>query len=68
VFSSPHDELKTISVSDLEDTIAKAVADKIGAKISCNISEIDFSSVHRVYAKISFSTPSMFLEEKGDRD
>jgi hypothetical protein len=61
---SPHDELRAVSISDLENTIAKAVSDKTGVKINCRIGRIDFENLHSVNATISFSTPTIFDVER----
>jgi len=62
---SPHDELKAVSLADLQDAIANAVSEKVGIKIICTIAQIEFESVHVVTATVHFRTPNIF-DEAGD--
>jgi hypothetical protein len=62
---SPHDELKAVPLADLQEAIAKAVTERLGVRVRCDISEIDFSSTGGVTATIALSAESMYdmLEE-----
>jgi hypothetical protein len=49
------DRLKAVSIVELEQIIAQAIADRIGEQISCSIEELDFSEAMFVKAKITLA-------------
>jgi hypothetical protein len=51
------DDLKRISVSDLQDAVAEAVSAKIGGAVHCSIIEIDFDHLGCVNARLSLREP-----------
>ena len=57
---SPHDELKAVPLGELQEAIAKAISERLGVRVRCDISEIDFSSGGGVSATIALSAESMY--------
>lgn len=55
-----YDELKSVSISAMEDAIAQAISALAGAKFTCNISNIDLSSIHGAKIDIFLSPPNDF--------
>lgn len=63
---SPHDEIKTVALATLQDAIAKALTDKLGVQVHCDIGELDFTDASAVTAVISLTTQSMDELMAGD--
>ena len=54
------EDLKKVSVFDLQVAVAEAVAAKIGAEVRCTITAIDFDHLGCVNARISLIEPTYF--------
>jgi hypothetical protein len=55
-----YDELKSVSIAAMEEAIANAISTLAGAKFTCNISNIDLSSIHGAKIDIFLSPPNEF--------
>lgn len=60
-----YDELKTVSIADIEEAIGKAVSAIAGAEFKCSISNIDLTSIHGAKLEIFLSPPNEF-DAEGD--
>jgi len=63
-----YDELKSVSIAAMEDAIAKAISTLAGASFTCNIANIDLSSIHGAKIDIFLSSPNDFDLAKSDPD
>jgi hypothetical protein len=61
-----YDELKSVSIAAMEDAIAKAISTLAGANFTCNISNIDLSSIHGAKVEIFLSPPNDFDLARSD--
>jgi hypothetical protein len=55
-----YDELKSVSIAAMEEAIANAISTLAGAKFTCNISNIDLSSIHGAKIDIYLAPPNDF--------
>ncbi len=55
-----YDELKSVSIAAMEEAIANAISTLAGANFTCNISNIDLSSIHGAKIDIFLSPPNDF--------
>ncbi len=55
-----YEELKSVSIAAMEDAIAKAISTLAGTNFTCNISNIDLSSIHGAKIDIFLSPPNEF--------
>jgi hypothetical protein len=55
-----YDELKSASITAIEEAIGKAISDLVGAQFTCNVSNIDLSSIHAAKLEIFLSPPNEF--------
>jgi hypothetical protein len=60
-----NDKLKQLSVKELEEVIAKAISEKLGETVSCNVSQIDHSKVGYSTLEISVHGPIFYDDLKG---
>jgi hypothetical protein len=60
-----NERIKKLSVAEIEETIAKALSEKIGEKITCNLSQLDLSKVGYATIQISVHEPSFYEDLKG---
>jgi hypothetical protein len=60
-----NDRLKQLSIKELEEVIAKAITEKLGETVSCNVSQIDHSKVGYSTLTLSIHGPSFFEDLKG---
>jgi hypothetical protein len=63
-----YDELKSVSIAAMEDAIAKAISTLAGANFTCNIANIDLSSIHGAKIDIFLSPPNDFDLTRTDPD
>ncbi len=63
-----YDELKSVSIAAMEEAIAKAISSLAGANFTCNISNIDLSSIHGAKIDIFLAPPNEFDLAKADPD
>jgi hypothetical protein len=63
-----YDELKSVSIAAMEDAIAKAISTLAGANFTCNISNVDLSSIHGAKIEIFLSPPNDFDLTRSDPD
>jgi len=59
-----YDELKGVSIAAMEEAIGRAISDLAGASFTCNISNIDLSSIQAAKMEIFLSPPNDFDLEK----
>jgi hypothetical protein len=55
-----YEELKGVSIADMEAAIGKAISDLVGSNFTCNISNIDLSSIHSAKMEIFLAPPNEF--------
>ncbi|HBK06240.1 MAG TPA: hypothetical protein DDZ81_10300 [Acetobacteraceae bacterium] len=55
-----YDELKSASIAAIEQAIGKAISELVGAEFTCNVSNIDLSSIHAAKLEIFLSPPNEF--------
>lgn len=60
-----YDELKTVSIAQIEEAIGKAVSGIAGAEFKCSISNIDLTSINGAKLEIFLAPPHEF-DAEGD--
>ena len=63
-----YDELKSVSVTAIEQAIGKAVTDLAGAQFTCTISNMDLSGLNGARLDIFLSPRNEFDLTKSDTD
>lgn len=61
-----YEELKSVSISAMEEAIGKAISDLARAGFTCTISNIDLSSIHGAKMEIFLAPPNEFDLTKSD--
>ena len=61
-----YEELKGVSIAAMEAAIGKAISDLVGSNFTCNISNIDLSSIHSAKMDIFLAPPNEFDIARSD--
>lgn len=61
-----YEELKGVSIVAMEEAIGKAISELVGSSFTCNISNLDLSSIHSAKMEIFLAPPNEFDLTKTD--